>query len=158
MMPSANRYLETEVLTAPPQRLRLMLIDHAIRAAQNTLAAWQESRWDDGLDASIRCRELLSELLSGIDASASPLANDVAGIYAFLFNTMTDASVARDEQKLRDVLRILEIERETWRQVCEQAAEPSDNNAAFFTPQMPLAAPAPNVDFGSQAGGFSVEA
>jgi flagellar protein FliS len=157
MTPLADRYLETEVLTAPPQRLRLLLIDHTLRAAQNTLTAWQEARWDDGLDASIRCRDLLSELLSGIDASASPLANDVAGIYTFLFNAVTDASVARDEQKLRDVLRILEIERETWRQVCEQAAEPSDNNAAFFTPQTPLAAPTPDFDFGS-AGGFSVEA
>ena len=33
--PSFNSYLETEVMTASPQRLRLMLIDAAVRLARD---------------------------------------------------------------------------------------------------------------------------
>jgi hypothetical protein len=38
----------------------------------------------------------------------------------FLYRTTVEAQLQRDPNKLADVLRVLEIERETWRKVCEQ--------------------------------------
>src|SRR5215218_6383953 len=110
MTSSTNRYLEAEVLTASPQRMKLLLIEHAIRAAQTTLSAWQESRWDDGFHANIRCRELVTELLAGVDPQASELALDVARIYGFLLTSLAEAALDRDQAKLQDVLRVLEVE------------------------------------------------
>lgn len=158
MSPITNRYLETEVLTAPPQRLRLLLIEHTIRSAQATLEAWQEGRWNDGLDTHMRCRDLLAELLSGIDPGASPLARDVANIYAFLFATLTDAREGHDQAKLGEVLRVLEVERETWRQVCEQAEFATESTAAAYTPQPLAPAPLTGFELSSGPGGFSVDA
>lgn len=153
-----NRYLEAEVLTAPPQRLRLLLIEHAIRAGNATLAAWEEFRWEEGFEANIRCRELVAELLAGVDPSASELARNVADIYGFLLTSLAEASLDRDCAKLRDVLRVLNVERETWSQVCEQALSASNEAAAIFTPQIIAPPVAAGFDYSSDAGGFSVEA
>lgn len=159
MTSSTNRYLEAEVLTAPPQRLRLLLIDHAIRWAQTTLTAWQESRWDDGLNANMRCRDLIAELLAGVDPQSSSLALEVANVYGFLLTSVAEASLDRDQNKLKEVLRVLEIERETWRQVCERdLSDATPSTAAVYTPAPTFAAPPADLDLGSTTGGFSFEA
>src|SRR5690242_15326967 len=141
MSNSASRYFETEVLTAPPQRLRLMLIERAIGMAQATLEAWREARWDEALESNIRCRDLITELLAGLDPAASPTARDVAGIYSFLFVSVTEAAAQHDEVKLLNVIRILEIERETWRQVCEQ----DNSNMGATTASAAVYTPAPVI-------------
>ena len=42
-----SNYLETEVMTAPPQKLQLMLVEAAIRSAERARAMWREE--DDEL-------------------------------------------------------------------------------------------------------------
>lgn len=116
-------YLEMQVNTATPQRLRLMLIDGALRYARRTAELWRENAFDDALEALIRCREIVSELIAGIDTGASPLARQVTGLYVYLFSALTEAQQTRDEHQLAAVIRMLEEDRETWRQLCEQVPD-----------------------------------
>ena len=115
-----SAYLETQVATAPPQKLRLMLIEGAIRFARQTQEHWLKRDFEAALESLIRCREIVSELIAGVNADASPLARRVCGIYIFLFSTLTEAQLTRDANQLASAIRILEEERETWRQICEQ--------------------------------------
>jgi flagellar protein FliS len=124
-MPSKARatYLETQVLTATPQKLRLMLIEGAIRQARLTQSCWQEGRQEDAFEALVRCRNIVSELYSAVDATAGPLARQVKALYLFLFKTLAEAQLMRDQQKLADALAVLEVEQETWQQFCEQTPD-----------------------------------
>jgi len=121
-MPSEARdiYLETEINTATPQKLRLMLIDGAIRHAGLTQQQWREHNYDAAVESLIRCRDIISELIAGIQAAESPLGKQVTGLYVYLFSALTEAQQTRDEHQLAAVIRVLEKERETWRQLCEQ--------------------------------------
>jgi flagellar secretion chaperone FliS len=121
--PVHDAYLETQVNTATPQRLRLMLIDEAHRRAGLAEAAWKAGKMPEGEQATRHCREIISELIAGIRPDDNPLAKRVLGIYVFLFSMLTEAQLARDAGRLRDVLRILEAEQLTWRAVCEQMPE-----------------------------------
>jgi flagellar protein FliS len=121
MNPLVNdAYLQTQVNTATPQRLRLMLIDEAHRRAGLAEAAWKAGRLPEGEQATRQCREIISELIAGIRPEDNPLAKRVLGIYIFLFSMLTEAQLARDAGRLRDVMRVLEEEQATWRAVCEQ--------------------------------------
>jgi flagellar protein FliS len=113
-------YLETQVHTATPQKLRLMLIDGALRYSRRTLELWRERDLDQALESLIRTRDIVSELIAGIETDASPLARQVGNLYAYLFSALTEARQTRDEHQLAAVIRVLEEERETWRQLCEQ--------------------------------------
>lgn len=116
---SANEaYLETQVNTATPQRLRLMLIEAAIREAKRTAELWRAARNDEALEALIRCRAIVGELLAGVADAETPLARRVLGLYGFLFTSLTEAQLTRDAVRLEAVVRILEEESQTWHQVC----------------------------------------
>jgi flagellar protein FliS len=116
-------YLEMQVSTATPQRLRLMLIDGALRQARRTAELWRDGQFDTALEALIRCREIVGELIAGIDKEASPLASQVASVYVFLFSLLTEVQQTRDEHQLAAIIRVLEEDRETWRQLCEQVPD-----------------------------------
>ncbi len=115
-----DAYLETQILTATPQRLRLMLIEEAIRrlrAAQNAFAAGERDQASQSLRT---CREVLAELLAGIQPEQSPVARRVQGIYVFLYATLVEVQFGPDPSRLADMLSVLEEERVTWQAVCEQ--------------------------------------
>jgi flagellar protein FliS len=118
-----DHYLESQILTASPQRLRLMLIQGALRQGQLTLEHWDRDAQLEAWEALARCRDIVEELLQSVRADASPLAKQVADLYVFLFQSLCEAQLNRNRQKVADVLRVLETESQTWQQVCEQAAD-----------------------------------
>ena len=120
---SREAYLETQISTATPQKLRLMLIDGGIRFARLGQIAWQEDRPDDAFEHVSRCRAIVSELLAGVRVEQSDLTRQVAAIYGFLFTLLTEAQAHRDSGRLEQVIRVLEEERVTWAAVCEQMPE-----------------------------------
>ena len=126
-------YLELQVQTATPQKLRLMLIEGALRFARQTRDQWRAAQLDQALESLIRCREIVSELIAGIRPDQSPLASKVNGLYVYLCSALIEAQQTRDEHQLAAVIRVLEEERETWRQLCEQLPDRpfSSPNAAF---------------------------
>ncbi len=121
MQPSArDTYLETQVLTATPQKLRLMLIEGAIRFVNQTQHYWELGRAEEALESSIRAREIVSELMSSLSPEKSPFANQMLPVYGYIFRTLTEAQLQQSTEKLADALRVLGEERETWSQVCEK--------------------------------------
>jgi len=118
-----DAYLETQILTATPQRLRLMLIEAALRKARAGQQAFEAIDKETAVTAISACRDIVSELIAGIQPDQSPLAKQVLGIYLFLYSTLVEIGLTLDGQRLRDVIRVLEEERQTWQAVCEQMPE-----------------------------------
>ena len=164
-MPSSVRdsYLETEVMTATPQKLQYMLLDAAILAIQKTKQLWAADRDGEACETLIRAQQIMSELLCGLNREVdTDLAKKVAAIYLFVFRSLMGANVRKDVQKLDGALGVLEIERETWRRVCEELGGPKSQNAS---PHPPAPVNPPVADFSSGPGmpsdtptGFSIEA
>lgn len=137
-------YLVTEVMTATPQKLQLMLIEAALRSAERARQKWQTQDDEQACEALIHAQQIISELLAGLDREVdSGLVKRVASIYLFVFRTLMEANGERSEEKLNDAIRVLQVERETWRQVCERLGGKR--------------APADTVD-DSGSSGFSLEA
>ena len=119
--PAHDTYFENQVLTATPQKLRWMAIDGAIRFAKQAAEHWRQERIYAGGEALIGCQRLLVELMSAVKPELAPvLAPQVAGLYVYASRLLNESRRGRDQQKLAELIEILEIERETWRLVCEQ--------------------------------------
>ncbi|HVX15081.1 MAG TPA: flagellar export chaperone FliS [Pirellulales bacterium] len=152
---ASDTYFENQVFTATPQRLRLMLIDGALHYARRALEHWQSGRAYEGGEAVIGCQRIVTELLRSLRPEIAPeLVSNVAAIYNFVFRSLIDAGLKRDQAKLRDAISVLEIERETWRQVCEQLGSTLDT-----TPQ-PRANLVPHfaIPQDVSTGGFAIDA
>src|SRR4051794_36295639 len=100
-----DAYLETQINTATPQRLRLMLIDGALRRARAAIAAFDSGRVDEGKAAVGHCRDIVSELIAGLSPEKSPLAGQVLSIYMYLLATLVESQFTRDTQRLADAIR-----------------------------------------------------
>lgn len=146
--PAHDAYFQNQVFTAAPQKLRLMAIDGAIRYARQAAEHWRNQRVYEAGEALIGCQRLLVELLSALRPERAPeLAGRVAGLYAYLSRLLNDARRARDPQRLSEVIEILEIERETWRLVCERlgaAPDATDGNVEESGPPLAGAQQAPH--------------
>lgn len=169
-MPSNARenYLISEVTAAPPKKLQLMLIEGAIRFIERTRQHWRANENDQACETLIRAEEIVSEILAGMNPEVDPgLVKKVAGIYLFIYRTLLEASASHDEQKLDEALRVLAIERETWREVCEKhtgssaasnGGGDSHGRGAPAAPHLPdLGLGLPGAD-GTPTSGFSLEA
>lgn len=161
MNPAArDEYLATEVLTASPQKLQLMLIDAAIRAASRAQSLWTGERTEAVTCAIVQCQSLVAQLIAGLVPNhESPLVQRVIAVYEFVHRTLVAAHRQRDPSRLADVLAVLEIERETWRQVCEQLDLRIDAAAPFLrAPHAPSAADSADSQNSEFSTGISFEA
>jgi flagellar protein FliS len=111
----AEAYLETQVLTASPERLHLMVVDAAVRFARQSLGALEEKNIEAAYLALTRSRSCISEILTGIDAKPNPeLAERLRALFVFVHQNLTRADLMRDPQLVREALEILQIHRKTW--------------------------------------------
>ncbi len=116
----ADIYLENNVVTASPQRLRLMLIEAAIRHATQAAELWRQGNIDGGLQSLTRAQAIVSELHSSVRSDESELAMQVAAIYVLLYSQLLEAQLETDVQRIEAVINVLHEERETWQQLCEK--------------------------------------
>ena len=116
--------------TATPQKLRLMLIEAAIKNIHRTKKAWEEERYEAGFESLSLAQDIVAELLSSLDKESNPeLSGKIVSIYVFIFRCLSEGGMRHDQQKMDDALRVLNSERETWRQVCDKFGASSSNNA-----------------------------
>ena len=157
MEPRAREaYLEAQIMTATPQKLRLMLIEGGIQFARQTIRHWNEDRNEEAFESLTRCRRVVTELLGSIRLDQTALTQTMSGLYAFLFKTLTEAMATRDVKKMEDVIRVLEEERLTWQEVCQQLPEVPPE-VLDQVPEEITAASSATAD-AQAAGGFSLDA
>ena len=151
-----DNYLSTEVRTATPQKLQLLLIDAALRSANRARQLWAQERDDLAILSLVHAQSVLGQMLAAIDRDAGgDLATRVSAVYEFIFRSLVKAGHRHDEQSLADATRILEIERETWRQLCEQIT--TDRPAGPAAPHARFGAPV-DAEADDFVGGLSLEA
>jgi flagellar protein FliS len=115
-----NAYLESQVNSATPQKLRLMLIEGAIRFARLTVKALEEENDADCCEASSRCRSIVSELIGSIHNPQEDLHQRIIAIYVFIFQRVTEGQLAKDVGAVNEAISVLELERQTWQEICKK--------------------------------------
>ena len=135
----ANAYLRTQVLTASPEQLRLMLLDGAIRFAQQAADGLETNDYEASYNGITQARAIVLELATSIRPDVDPeLAERVQSVYMFLYAELIDASLNRDKARLDKAIELLHYERETWsllmdKVAAERAANP-DADTMSITP------------------------
>jgi len=111
----ANAYVETQVMTASPERLHLMVVDAAIRFARQGEMALTAGDHEAAFHALTRSRSCINEIVSGIAAEPNPeLAERLKALFLFVHVNLARADFIHDSQLVRDALAILGTHRQTW--------------------------------------------
>lgn len=121
--PSANAYLRTEVLTASPEKLRLMLLDGAVRYARQGRQAMAGKDFESSFSGVSQCRDILLELITTMNPEVDPeLCDRVRSLYTYMYTELLQGSMDKDVGRIDKVIELLEYERETWMLLMEKLA------------------------------------
>ena len=119
----ANRaYTESSILTAPPERLVVMLYDGAIRFLKQAATAQRSGQQGVFLDRLRRGEAIIDELNVTLDMSQGDVAARLRSIYLFCKRHLVEAHLERDAARIDEVIRLLSDLRESWQQLAVQGA------------------------------------
>lgn len=142
--PQANPYLKTRVMSASPAELRLMLIDGAIRFAEQARDGLETRNYERSYEGFSRARAIITELIAGLNPESDPaLCDRLTGLYTFLFTRLVEASSERSVEMIDEVINVLQTERETWKMLVESLA--LENSSAADMTEAPVMQAANNA-------------
>jgi flagellar protein FliS len=114
-------YLKTQVMTARPEQLTLMLFDGAIRFSEKAKRCIEQTDFEGSFHALTRAEQIVMELLSGLRPESQPeVCRRQAGLYLFVYSKLVETNMSRAPAPLDDALRVLGILRETWLMLMEK--------------------------------------
>ncbi len=115
MSVAPQAYLKTKVLTASPAELRLLLLDGALRFAEQTRAGYEARDFEKALDGTTKCQAILTELMCSLRPDHNPqLCEKLSALYTYMYKRMVEASMAKSAEIVQEVLGLLQYDRETW--------------------------------------------
>ncbi len=144
-----NPYLQQEVMTASPPRLRWLLIRRSVELCGMVAQMWNAGQHTFARQWLLNVREILGELLDGVKDEKNPLSKPISDFYLFLLQLATEVEQHHDAERLQVLQDLLAIEAETWRQVIEKVGSESVPAPSVFP-----ALPTTSDSFG---GSFSLE-
>lgn len=140
---TAKNYLTTRVMSASPQELRLLLLNAAVKHAQQACDGLATKNYELSYNGFTQSRAIVLELISGISPDAGPdLAENVRNVYLFIFRELMDASFEKSVERTRKIVELLEYERDTWILAMEHIA---NEKRAATTPGRQAGSSNPNT-------------
>ncbi|HEY9900164.1 MAG TPA: flagellar export chaperone FliS [Pantanalinema sp.] len=115
-----SQYQQTQVETASPERLLLMLYDGAIRFANTAKKALEDKDFNTANTNCLKVQNILNELMVTLDMKVGgELAKNLFDLYDFMTRQTVQANIGKNPQLLTGVLDILKELREAWMQAAK---------------------------------------
>jgi flagellar protein FliS len=117
-----------------------MLIDGAIRFAEQTKRGYETRNFEMSFDGTTKAQAILMELINALRPEQAPeLCQRLNALYTYLYRLLIEASSERDAVKVDEVLSLLRFERETWSLCLGELAK--ENRSAATMQELPIASP-----------------
>lgn len=110
-------YRDSSILTAPPERLVVMLYDGANRFLIQAATAMRSADLTLTNDRLRRAEAILQELRATLDMSVGEVAVNLDSIYSFCQRLLLEARLQREASKIEHVAKLLTELRDAWEQI-----------------------------------------
>jgi flagellar protein FliS len=115
-------YRDSSVLTAPPERLVVMLYDGAHRFLFQAAHAMREGDIAAMNSRMQRAEAIISELRGTLNhEQGGEIAGRLEAIYAFCQRHLLEARLKRDPARIEQVMKLLAELRDAWDQIAAKA-------------------------------------
>jgi flagellar protein FliS len=124
-------YKETQIKTATPGKLILMMYDGAIKNLNQALQDMdnEHRRYDSISNSLIKAQDIIAELMISLDFDrGGEIAKNLFGLYVFMNRRLLDGNIKKDKTPLEEVRTLLMELRGAWAEVAEKAGVSSGSN------------------------------
>ena len=118
-----NRYKEDSIVTAPREKLLLMLYDGALTNLKIASTCLEKNnRAGFGIHIG-RGQAIIAELLNGLDHDVGrEVTRNLEKLYLYIIDRLVKANLSSAGQGVKDSVRILETLREGWTDAIRQTS------------------------------------
>ncbi len=109
-----EKYREVQVLTAPPERLVLLLYEGGVRFLEEAEGALEKGDLVKAHERLVRVQDILTELIAALDFNYE-VAHNLYALYDYFRRRLIEANLKKDVGAVREVLGFLKDLRDTWR-------------------------------------------
>jgi flagellar protein FliS len=116
-------YRETQIRTATPGRLIVMLYDGAIKSLNIAIQIMEkkENKLDIVSNNIIKAQDIISELMVSLDfEKGGEIAKNLFSLYMFMNRELLSANVKKDLVPLQNVRKFLMELREVWNEIADK--------------------------------------
>lgn len=118
---SPQAYRESAVLTAPPERLVVMLYDGARRFLFQAATAMRDGDVPTSHERLRRAERIVEHLLATLDMSQGEISQRLEAIYVYCLEQLSEGRMKQDAGKLDAVSGLLGELRDAWAQLADGA-------------------------------------
>ena len=109
------QYRENQLTTVTPGKTLVMAYDAAIRFARTASERMKEGKLDEQSANIRKAQNIIVEFMSTLDMRHDRrLAANLYGIYSYMFDRLTQASIRDDAGALSEAITMLTELRDTW--------------------------------------------
>ncbi|BDU49909.1 flagellar export chaperone FliS [Haliovirga abyssi] len=110
-----DKYKNTQIQTATPGQLILMLYEGAIKFCKFSKNAILEKNISDSNKYLIKTQDIVTELMISLDMkSGGDIAKNLYSIYDYMLRTLVTANMKKDISKITEVQELLEDLKLAW--------------------------------------------
>jgi len=117
-------YRDSAILTAPPERLLVMLYDGANRFLIQAATALRSGDLTTMNERLRRAEAIITELRQTLDMSQGQVAANLESIYSFCQRLLLEARLKQDPEKIEQVAKLLRELRDAWDQAAAKTCTP----------------------------------
>lgn len=109
-----EQYRQTQVQTAKPEQLLLMLYDGAIGFLKKAKTAIENKDITEAHTFLIKTQDIIIELMVSLNMEVGEIAMNLFRLYEYMHYRLVEANVNKDVKPIDEVLRMLQDLRDTW--------------------------------------------
>jgi len=124
-------YKETQIKTATPGKLILMMYDGAIKNLNQALQDMdnEHRRYDSISNSLIKAQDIIAELMISLDFErGGEIAKNLFGLYVFMNRRLLDGNIKKEKAPLEEVKTLLIELRAAWAEVADKAGVSAGSN------------------------------
>jgi flagellar secretion chaperone FliS len=124
MNPYLNQYRKTQVQTATPEQILIMLYDGAIRFLNQAKVHIQNKDIEQSHINIVKAQRIITEFMSSLDMElGGDMARNLFNLYEYLHYRLVQANIKKDIEAVDEVLDHLRNLKSTWEQAIVIAAK-----------------------------------
>lgn len=109
-------YKGTQINTASPAELTLMLYDGAIKFCNIADYAMEQKDIQKANDYLVKAQRIITEFRATLDFKY-PVANDFEVVYDYIYRRLVEANIKKDREILAEALGHIRTMRDAWKDV-----------------------------------------
>lgn len=110
-----SAYRKTQVETASPEALILMLYDGAMKFINQAEIAFEDKNVEQISNLLLRIQAIFAELMTALDKEkGGEIATNLERLYVFFLEKLSDANIKKDPAPLLEIKPLVQNLRNTW--------------------------------------------